>query len=384
MNSEAAPETSKLVRGSPAPGRTVSGPWLDENKRAYAALLLLTLGALYAAYLIYRPFLKSLFLALVLTIAFAPVHDWVSRRVRGRTLAALVTTLAVVLVIAVPLLLLSRSLVSQAASLYGFLSQQVSGPWSGHLAWANDAVQRLAEQTGLPPQQIKSTITSRAQELGGWLVAMAGWAARAFMQQVGTAILTFLILFFFLRDRDHYVHATLNTLPLPPGRSRQLASTLHETVVGNLYGMVAVALIQGSLIAIGWWVLGLRAPLFWAAVAGIFSFVPLVGPSLVWWPGVFFLAIQGRWIAAIVLLVWGAVVVSSVDYIVRPRFAAKGANANTLLVLLSILGGLRVFGAIGIIAGPVVLSAVSALLSMIREERQVALDGDAREQNIAA
>jgi predicted PurR-regulated permease PerM len=260
----------------------------------------------------------------------------------------------------------------------------MSGPWSGHLAWANDGVQRLAEQTGIPPQQIKSTITDRAQELGAWLVGMAGWAARGFMQQVGTAILTFLIMFFFLRDRDHYVHVIIDMLPLPPGRSRQLASTLHETVVGNLYGMVAVALIQGSLIAIGWWMVGLRAPLFWAAIATIFSFVPLVGPSLVWWPGVLFLAIQGRWIAAIVLLLWGAVVVSSVDYIVRPRFAAKGANTNTLLVLLSLLGGLRAFGAIGIIAGPVVLSAVTALLRMIREERQLALRGDTQEQNMAA
>jgi predicted PurR-regulated permease PerM len=82
------------------------------------------------------------------------------------------------------------------------------------------------------------------------------------------------------------------------------------------------------------------------------------------------LAVQGRWVPAIALGIWGAVVVSSVDYIVRPRFAAGRVNANTLLVLLSLLGGLRAFGAIGIIAGPVVLSAVTALLSMMREEQQ--------------
>ena len=264
------------------------------------------------------------------------------------------------------------------------LFRSMSGPWSGHLAWANEAVQRLGAQTGIPPQQIKSTITGHVQDFGGWLVGMTGWATRAFIQQVGTAILTFLIMFFFLRDREHYVHVMVDLLPLPPGRSRQLASTLHQTVVGNLYGMVAVALIQGGLMAIGWWMVGLRAPLFYAAIATIFSFVPLVGPSLVWWPGVFFLAIQGRWIPAIILLLWGAVVVSSADYIVRPRFAGKGTNTNTLLVLLSLLGGLRAFGAIGIIAGPVVLSAVTALLRMIREERQLALAGDTPEQNIAA
>lgn len=377
-------EKPRLARESPPPEGAAAGLWLKEQTRGQIVLILLTLGALYAAYFIYRPFLKALFLALVLTIAFMPVHEWVSRRVRGRTLAALATTLAVILVIAVPLLFITRSLVSQGASLYGFITQQMSGPWSGRLAWANQAVQQLAEQTGIPPQQVKSAITGRVQELGAWVVGMAGWATRGFIQQVGTAILTFLILFFFLRDREHYHHVMVDTLPLPPGRSQQLASTLRETVVGNLYGMVAVALIQGSLIAVGWWMVGLRAPLFWGAIASIFSFIPLVGPSLVWWPGVFVLAVQGRWIAAAVLLVWGAVVVSSVDYIVRPRFAAKGANTNTLLVLLSLLGGLRAFGAIGIIAGPVVLSAVTALLRMIGEERHFSLARGASKENVAA
>jgi predicted PurR-regulated permease PerM len=134
--------------------------------------------------------------------------------------------------------------------------------------------------------------------------------------------------------------------------------------------MVAVALIQGSLTTIGWWMVGLPAPLFWGAIATLFSFVPLVGPSLVWIPGAIVLAIQGRWISAIALCVWGSVVVGCVDYIVRPRFAAGRVNANTLLVLLSLLGGLRAFGAIGIIAGPVVLSAVTALLSMVHEEQR--------------
>jgi predicted PurR-regulated permease PerM len=151
---------------------------------------------------------------------------------------------------------------------------------------------------------------------------------------------------------------------------QELSSTLHDTVVSNLYGMVAVGLIQGSLIALGWWMTGLRAPLLWGAVATILSFIPLVGPSLVWWPGAIVLAMQGKWIQAAVLVAWGAIVVSSADYIVRPKFAGGRANANTLLVLLSLLGGLKAFGPIGIIAGPVVLSAVTALLKIAREERQ--------------
>src|SRR5262249_47092930 len=140
----APPEQSTAASGVTRPDvRPTRGLWLDESKRSYVTLFLLTLGALYAAYLIYRPFLKSLFLALVLTIAFLPIHEWVSRRVRRPTMAALITSLAVVLLIMTPLMFISRGLVSQATNLYTFVTQEMSGTWSGHFGWANDAVERM-------------------------------------------------------------------------------------------------------------------------------------------------------------------------------------------------------------------------------------------------
>jgi len=358
------------ARGSAPVSQSIPGLLMDQRKRSYVALLLLTAGSLYVAYIIYRPFLKALFLALVLTIAFLPIHQWVARRVRGNTLASLITTSIVLLVIMLPLMLITLRLVSEAVSLYSFVSQQLGGAWSNRSTLLNEALQRASEQTGMAPAQIKSTITARVQEFGSWLVGMAGWVARGFMQQLTTGILTLLILFFFVRDREKYTRGITELLPLPPGRVEELASALQKTVVSNIYGMVAVGLIQGGLTALGWWITGLRAPFLWGAIATIFSFIPLVGPSLVWWPGAFVLAAQGKWIQAAVLVAWGAIVVSSADYIVRPRFAGGRANANTLLVLLSLLGGLKAFGPIGIIAGPVVLCVVTALLKIIREERQ--------------
>jgi predicted PurR-regulated permease PerM len=342
---------------------------IQERKRSYVALMVLTAGALYVAYIVYRPFLKSLFLALVLTIAFWPIYRWIAKRVPGDNWRALATTAVVILVIMIPLMMISFRLVSEAVSMYGYVSQKMSGSWFSQFSWATEALDRVAEQTGIPAAQLKSTVTSQVQNLGSWLVGIAGWTVRGFAQQVGSAVLTLLIMFFFLRDSEKYTRALSQSLPLPPGRVQQLSSTLRDSVVSNVYGMLAVGLLQGALVSLGWWMTGLRAPFLWGAIATIFSFVPLVGPSLVWWPGVIVLAVQGRWIQALVLLAWGFVVVTGADYLVRPRFAGKGGNANTLLVLLSLLGGLRAFGAIGIIAGPVVLSVVTALLKMIREEQ---------------
>src|SRR5215831_6783848 len=189
---EKLPPSPTQAGGDPA---SRAGPWMDERKRSYASLVLLTAGAFYLAYIVYRPFLKALFLALVLTIAFMPVHEWVTRRVRGNTVAALITTTIVLLVIMLPLMFITIRLVSEAAGLYGYLSQQGGAAWPNRSELLNDAVQRVAEQTGMAPAQIKSTITARVQEMGAWLVSMVGWAARGFLQQVTTGILTLLVLF---------------------------------------------------------------------------------------------------------------------------------------------------------------------------------------------
>jgi predicted PurR-regulated permease PerM len=351
-----------IVAGQP-------GIWLDERRRAQIALLLLTTGALVMAFIVYRPFLKALFLALVLTLAVLPLHERIRRRVRGNTTAALISTTTVLLLVMLPLLLMSLRLVSEAVNLYSSVSQQGGAVWSTHSAWMNEAIQRAADQVGMQPAQLRAAITARLQEFGSWAVSMVGWAARGFLQQVSTGIITLLIMFFFLRDHQQYSRDVAGVLPLPPGRAHELSSTLRNAITANLYGMVVAGAAQGALTALGWWMTGLPAPVLWGAIAAIFSFVPLVGPSLVWWPGAFVLAFQGKWIQAAVLVVWGLVVVSSVDYIVRPRFARGRANVNTLLVLLSLLGGLKAFGAIGIIAGPVVLSAVTVLLKIVREER---------------
>jgi predicted PurR-regulated permease PerM len=352
-----------------AAARPGPGPGTAGQKMPYVVLLVLTAGALFVAYIVFRPFLTALFLALVLAIAVMPVHQWIARRVRGPNTAALLTTAAVVLLIMVPLMLISLMLVSEAAGFYSFVSQQGASLWSSRSAWLSETIQRIADHTGMSPQQLQSMLTARVQGVAAWMLGMTGWVMRGFVQQVITGIITFLILFFLLRDREQYTRAVVSALPLPPGRAQQLGATVQQTVIANIYGMFAVGILQGSLTALGFWMTGVRAPLLWGAIATIFSFIPLVGPSLVWIPGALVLAAQGNWTQAIMLCLWGSIVVSAADYIVRPRVAGGRVNANRLLVLLSFLGGLSAFGPIGIIAGPVVLSLVTALLSMVREER---------------
>lgn len=357
------------TRADPALRQT-PGPSTEDRKFSFVILLVLTGAVLYVAYTIYRPFLTSLFLAFVLTIAFLPLHRWIARRVPSATAAVLITETLLVLFVMVPLILISIKLLAETASLYNSLSQQQWGTatWPSHFAWLSEAVHRIAQHAGMPPEQLKAAITARARALGTLLLGMVGRIAQRLAQQISSAVLTLIILFFFLRDREEYSRGVVGMLPLPPGRAQQLGAALRETALANTYGMVAVAMIEGALVATAFWITGLRAPLLWGAIATIFSFLPRVGPALVWIPGVIVLAVQGSWVKAIVLLVWGVVLVSAADLLVRDKVVGGRVNAAKLLILLSMFGGLRVFGAIGIVAGPVVLALVSTLLSMVREE----------------
>lgn len=341
--------------------------WIDDRQLSFAVLLILTAGALYAAYIIFSPFLTAIFLAFVLAIAFSPLHDWIGRRIRGANSAALITTTVIMFVILVPFILISVKVISEAASFYSSRSQQ----WYSSFNAMPDALERAAQRTGIPLEQLKSGLAVRAQQFGAWLVDLARSAARGMVQQLFTALLTFLVLFFFLRDREEFRRGIFGILPLPPARVLELTSTVHECIISNIYGMFAVGLLQGILTAIGFWVTGLRAPLLWGVIAMVFSFVPLVGPSLVWLPGSFVLAIQGNWVQAIGLFFWGVVVINAADYVVRPRVAGGRVDTNRLLILLSFLGGVKAFGVIGIFVGPVVLALIIALLRILREEHAV-------------
>ncbi len=353
--------------------RAIGGPRRSGQDRwlSLIVLLLLIAGAFYIAYLIFSPFLTAIFLAFVLAIAFAPLHRWIAKRIRGANTAALATTVVVMLFILVPFILVSLRLASEAASFYTATSQQ----WRSGTAWyhsvsgLSETLERAADHVGVPVQQLKSVVTGRAQSVGTWLLGMATWAARGALQQMVTAALVFLVLFFMLRDRAEFRRGIFGLLPLPPRRLLELAAIIHESIVANIYGMFAVGLVQGILTAIGFWMTGLRAPLLWGVMAMVFSFVPLVGPSLVWIPGAVVLAMQGDIGKAAILSLWGAVVVSAADYIIRPRVASGGrVNANRLLVLLSFLGGVKAFGVIGIFVGPVMLALIIALLRILREE----------------
>ncbi|MEJ2066589.1 MAG: AI-2E family transporter [Deltaproteobacteria bacterium] len=141
---------------------------------------------------------------------------------------------------------------------------------------------------------------------------------------------------------------------------RRIVDMIHATI----YGGVIVALVQGGLGALGFLILGLPTPVFWGTLMAFLSFVPIVGTSLVWLPAAVILFVQGTYLKALILLAWGAIVVSLSDNLLRPILIGGRTQVHTLLLFFGILGGLKVFGFLGLIAGPLVITICLAMIDI--------------------
>lgn len=158
----------------------------------------------------------------------------------------------------------------------------------------------------------------------------------------------------------------LAVLPLNAEQSERLANRISETMVANLHGGLAVGLAQGFLTGLSFWVLGISAPILWALVTGLASLVPVVGSALVWGPAALILALTGHWVKALILVVWGAVVVGQIDMVIRPYVIGSHVKIHSLLIFFALIGGVEAFGVIGIFLGPLILSVTLALIDLLK------------------
>ena len=336
---------------------------------------LITLGVLLAIalYLIWEMtarYLSGIFLGIVLGISGLPIYYRLERW-RRPGLAAAVATLAIMLLVMGPVLFMAVTVASEAQGMYQSMAQS-SHSHGGWAAWFGAAVSghvaRIAEFTGMSAAQIQDAVTTRLQD--GASMAMSG-IGKLFGNVTSTLLDTaigFLTLFFFFRNARSLRAKVLRWIPLPQHRAAELVDVAVEAIRVNVYGTLTVAVAQGALLGAGFAIVGLPSPWLWGVIGVVCSMVPVVGTALIWVPGAVALLVGGAWVRAIILALWCLLMVVGVsDNILRPFILRGRMPMNTLLIVLSILGGVESFGLVGVIAGPVVFSLAAALLKILRE-----------------
>jgi predicted PurR-regulated permease PerM len=333
-------------------GRTYSFPMpILDTQRQRAAWLILALGLalLWALW----PFGTGLLGALVLYVVFAPVHRELARKVRPGLAAGIVVLLAIVLV-AAPL-----------ASIIGLVATEAQDMATGVIR--SPLLARIRE-IRVGPYQVGAQIEALGASLVSWIgssaLGLIGTATRLGIQLT----IAFFGLFYLLVAPRQVWRGFRPFIPFSTASAEVLRERFRDVTISTLVGTGLTAVVQGTLVGFGFYVCGLSNPLFWGVVTMIFSILPVVGSGLVWIPGVAALAIEGRYGYAIGLTVLGIVAVGNVDNLIRPYVYSRWAQIHPFITVIGAFAGLRFFGLLGLLIGPLAISYFFELIRMYRAE----------------
>jgi predicted PurR-regulated permease PerM len=353
----------------------------DANWTAHRlALLALTALALWLCWQVARPFVTSLTWACALAVVAWPLQRHLVRRLRRPGVAALLSCLVVFIVIGVPTTALIPRIAAQAASAFGLARDWVASGGPERL---------LATQALLAPSwswlQANVDAGALVQRAGDLAAGIGTSAVQASLEGVLQLTLTVFLLFYFLRDRDAVLRTIVTLLPLSRPEGRALLHEIGDTLYATLVGKVLVSLLQGALGGVMLFILGVPAALFWSVVMAVAAPVPVLGTPVVWIPAALWLAFDGSWIKAAVMLGWGTTVVGMADNLLYPMMVGNRVRLHTVPMLLAMIGGLFVFGMAGFFLGPVLLGATLALLRIWsrRSESEAQAEAEA-EADLAA
>jgi predicted PurR-regulated permease PerM len=330
--------------------------------------------ALYFAWKVFQPFFSAIAIAAILDIVFYPLFTRLKRAFGGRrALAAGVTVLVVVLSVILPMVGMGILFTKQALDLYEGLSVKAQdGSLDAIMQfrdWATVEGWLAAHAPWLDTQglNIKGVFLDFLQKISGYGVAFGTAVASNVLSAVGTFAMVLFSLFFVLLDGAAFAAWAWGLAPLNDKHRGILSRTFIEIIKSAVFGSGIVAIIQGVLGGLSFWVVGLPGVL-WGFVMAFTSLVPVIGTALIWVPAGLILLLQGQTGPGFFILVWGTVVISNSDNVIR-MFALKGpVPLHPLLIFLSVMGGLNYWGLLGVVYGPLVLAMVQALFEIFRAE----------------
>jgi predicted PurR-regulated permease PerM len=338
---------------------------LGSRSQVHALVLLaVTVGGLYLCYRMAAPFLPALAWSLAFAILLAPVQRWLEAKFGSPSLAAATIVLMVAVTVVIPAMFIGGRMIDEAVSGAQSITALVdSGQWRRNL----EGHPLLASVAGWMERQFDLPETINA--ISSWLTTTFASLARESVLQLIGIVLVFYLLFYFLRDRRPILAAIRSLSPLADADTSRLFGDVGDTVHATVYGTLIVALVQGALGGLMFWWLDLPAPLLWGVVMGLLAIVPVLGAFVVWIPTAVFLLLDGSGGKALLLTLWGAIVVGGIDNVLYPILVGRRLKMHTVLAFISIVGGLIVFGSSGLILGPVIF-AVTRLLLEVWNRRQ--------------
>ena len=336
------------------------------NQARWLAVIVVTGLGLYLCWLMLRPFIGVLEWAIVLVIVLYPVHRRLTRRIRSRSLSALVSCLLVLVVVVIPLTLLTMTLAGELGRVIPNLPSQISQLMNTQTPLFGRVSEWLQTRLGMDTLRTQEFLIGQLQRFSQFLLAFSWSLIGNIVSGIVKSFFVLFTMYYLFRDGEEIVRRLPAALPLSTEQGEAIIVRIQEVVSASVYGVMTIASLQGLLGGIAFWILGIPSPILWAVLMTFVCMIPIAGSFLVWLPLSIYLMATGHWTKAVLLILWGALVVSTIDNFLRPRLIKNQTRLHELFVFFSVLGGISVFGLLGIVLGPVVLAVTIGLLETFK------------------
>lgn len=322
--------------------------------------VVLSLG--YLVFRVFYPFLAPLAWAAVFGVIFYSLHKRFERK-WGNTQSAAVITLGVTLILIVPVLLLTALFVREGVSAAQDIQETMAGggfSWFARAwAWLSSHIAVAGVNVDLP-----GLVRQGASSAGEYMASELGAVIRHIVVFVFELFVMLFALFYFLRDGDSMLARFRHFLPFEEGMTSRMLAEARDLIFASVTTSLVIAGVQGLLCGGAFAIVGLSSAVFWGVVMGFLSLLPVVGAWPVWIPAVIYLFSTGHWGRAVTLILICGALGASIDNILRPVLLGGRASLNGLLVFISVLGGIAVFGVLGVVLGPIVVATAVGILDV--------------------
>lgn len=344
------------------PSELASDDWANKSNGKQLVLVGLTLGLLVLSYRLVSPFLPALVGAVTVAVVTHRLWSWLCKKVKSTSLAAGIAVGGVAITVLLPIIFLVYVAAAE-------IVETVQ-------AWQKEPLpQQLSERLAGYPRletlwhefQENFDLPAFIQQVGQQIQAIGTTIFSGIAYTVIQAALMLFVLYYLYRDEKIALDAARRYSPLSDNETNRLFTRLSDTIHATIFGSVVVALVQGSLGSLIFWVLGVPGAAVWGVTMGLLAMVPYLGTFIIWAPTAAILALNGEYTQAAILVAWGVLVIGMIDNLLYPMLVGNRLRQHTVVSFFAVLGGIALFGAPGIVLGPLLVTTTITLLEFWRE-----------------
>ncbi len=347
----------------------------SQNKWVVALLVAGLAGIILAFGLsLFLPFFEPIAWAIILTLFFYPAYQWLKKIFRGsEAIASLCMCIMIIAFIIIPVFALLGSLTSEVIRVYTQVQDHLQQgdftvvPDKTKYPLLNRGITRTLQALKTHEESVRSTLTDLSKRMGEFFIKQGTVVFKNVADIIFKGALMLVTLYYLFRDGHEMLVSFMDLIPLPKNDVERLGSITSDVLSATLYGNILTAFIQGGLGVFILWMLDFSAPVLWGIIMGLATFIPMVGTALVWIPATVYLFVAGEYLKGAILLTFSILVISQIDYFLRPYLISGKTQLHSLFLFFSILGGLNVFGLLGLVLGPILLALCMSILELYRQ-----------------